>query len=630
VSRRRFIAALAAAGLVGFYACSSDSGGTGPVTDGITLTVSANTITVVQGGNTTLTATVGRTGNFNGPIAVTIEGLPANVTAAATPASVPAGSTSSTITINAAAAAATGNTTLTIRAAGTGVSARTATVTLTVSSSTAPGFNMALSTGALSIQQGAQNNSATITLTRLGGFNGSVSFSQTGAPNGMTVTFNPASTTANTSTITVAVGAAVAAQTYQLTIRGTATGQADRTATLAVTVTTAGGGGGNSFRACNATMLFAAYQDGTGAWTAATITGGNTFNFTMPSGRGGVAYVSSPTANTVTVNIQYGIPAELNTGAITCPTPPATKSLLGSIANVTGLTERADIGMGGGFTTVIPLIGTTFTLNNVINQATDLLAGRINQTMVGSAINATMNKAIIRRGINPAAGSTLPVLDFNAAESFTPVTRTLTLNNLGTDVANVTVGFLTNAVSANLSALGMYLDMPTTSVNTWQHPTIPNTQAGDLHGYSIFTTAVGGTSRAMQAYFRDGQDRTLTLGAPIGPVTVTTASTTPVRFRSVYTVQNDYSAGIAVNYSQPGGGGVSRFYNLNVSQGYLAGSTAFDFTIPDFSALTGWQAAWNMLTGTQVSWSLTGTGGNLTQLDGGIGRLATRTGTITP
>jgi hypothetical protein len=618
------------AGLVAVCACTTDSSGPGTQGGAITLTVSVSALNIVRPGNGTVPATVGRTGDFTGEVTITIEGVPANVLATASPATIGSGVTSSTITITVANDAAAATTNLTIRARGTGVADRTATVALTVVSPATPGFAMNLSTGTLSIVQGAQNAGTTITMTRTGGFTGSVAFTQTGAPAGVTVTFNPANTTGNTSTITIAVGAAVAANTYQITIRANATGQTERTAVIALTVTASGGGGGNAtFRACGQTMLYGAYQDGTGAWTPATITNGNTITGTIASGRGGLAYVTALQGG-FSVVIRYGTFAELNTGAVTCVTAPATKTLLGSVANVTNPLERADVAMGpGGFTSVAPLVSTNFTLNNVVNIATDLIAGRILQTIGGTGIVGALNKGIIRRGINPAAGSTLPVLDFNAAESFTPVTRTLTIGNVGADAVSVQISFLTSATTQAQTALGIYSEVGGTMTPTRQHPTVPNAQAGDLHGYSIFTTPVGGASRAMGAYFRDGLDRTLNLGPFQSAVNVTTVSTAPARLRAQSLLQNEYNMGVVANYSQ-NAGGTFRTYNVNMSAGYIGAGPNIDVVMPDLTALAGWLVAWNFVAGTQIQWAFTVTGGNLTQLDGGIALIASRNGVITP
>ncbi|MGH7555676.1 MAG: hypothetical protein ACREMQ_21970, partial [Longimicrobiales bacterium] len=479
MSRVGVVGRLALLSVVAIAACKGDATNQGNNNNNnsgsISLTLSVGTLSIAQGGNGQVTVTVGRTGSFTGAIAIALEGLPSNVTASASPASIVAGATNGTITFTATSSAAATNTTVTIRASGSGVTDQTRTLTLTVTAVAQPSYSLVVAPGALSIAQGAQSSQATATLTRTGGFAGSVAFSSTGAPNGMTVSFNPQNTTANTTTITVAVGAAVAPNNYTITIRGTATGLTDQTATLTVTVTPSAAGGNTTFRFCPPNVaLFAAYQDGNGPWTAVAITN-NAITFNIASGRGGVAYVHSPNPNAYATVIYYGTQAELNAGTAQCPALPATKSVNGSVANV-GAGEQAYVGLSIVLNALPP--GTTnFTLQGVPEGVTDLIATRVAQVIGAQGITQTANKAIIRRGLDPAANSTLPVLDFNAAEAFNPVTRNLTLNNLGTDVAIIGESFRT----ANGASSVLYNDVQFVGVANRQIPTVPNPQTGDLH-----------------------------------------------------------------------------------------------------------------------------------------------------
>ncbi len=607
-------------------ACSS--GGTTDPDGAITLNLSATSLSVVQGALGNLVATVGRTGDFTENVTITIEGLPANVTASANPASIPSGATTSTITFTVGAGAPAATTTVTIRASGSGVTARTANLALTVTSSSAPGYSIGLNPATLSIQQGAQSQT-TATLTRTGGFAGNVQFSQTGAPNGMTVSFNPAQSTGNTTAVTVAVGAGVAAQTYQVTIRGQATGLADVTTVIPVTVTTSGGGGGNTtFRVCNQTMLFAAFQDGSGPWTVATINNnGSTFTFNMGA-RGGVAYVFSNSATSFTTIVMYGTQAELNSGAGTCVQPPATKTVTGSMANV-AVGEFGNVALGTSFASVVPPGLSTFTLFQVPDLTTDLIAARL--TFELATLKQTANKIIVRRNQDPANNAVLPVLDFNAVEAVTPVTRNLTVQNLGGDVLGLSVTFGSNMTTLSSTALAILSDPLGSAGAVRPYPAYPGAGANDIHGLSMFTAPVAGSTRALIAYYRDGIDRTVTLGAALGAVTVTTAATSPnARLRLQYTTQSDYNRGWAINYSQTGGGN-SRFNNLNVTAAYQGASPTFDYTMPALSGLTGWNPIWGLAAGQQVNWGFTGTGGNATAIiDGSVVITASRTGAITP
>ena len=78
----------------------------------------------------------------------------------------------------------------------------------------------------------------------------------------------------------------------------------------------------------------------------------------------------------------------------------------GSVANVAE-TQFAEINLGNTSSSVSD--GASFTLTRVPDGPVDLVATR-GTTTSGSA---ALDKMIIRRGLNPANNSTLPVLDFS-------------------------------------------------------------------------------------------------------------------------------------------------------------------------------------------------------------------------
>jgi hypothetical protein len=84
------------------------------------------------------------------------------------------------------------------------------------------------------ISRGASSSSV-ISLTRQAGFGDSVSFSASGGPSGATYTFNPASTTGSSSTLTVRTSSSGGWGTYTITITATGAGKThSTTATLQV------------------------------------------------------------------------------------------------------------------------------------------------------------------------------------------------------------------------------------------------------------------------------------------------------------------------------------------------------------------------------------------------------------
>jgi len=85
--------------------------------------------------------------------------------------------------------------------------------------SEAPDYTLSLSPAALTVDPGA-TGTTTVTIARTN-FTGGVTLSLGNAPTGVTGSFNPAAPTGTSSTLTVSVGAAVAAGTYNLTVDGT-------------------------------------------------------------------------------------------------------------------------------------------------------------------------------------------------------------------------------------------------------------------------------------------------------------------------------------------------------------------------------------------------------------------------
>ncbi len=104
----RFGLALAAAALVA--ACTS----TPPPTPGITLGVDDATPTAVRGTSVEVTVDLTRLGGADASVALSVTGLPANVSAAFAPASLSGSATESTLTLTVAGAAAEGTADLTV------------------------------------------------------------------------------------------------------------------------------------------------------------------------------------------------------------------------------------------------------------------------------------------------------------------------------------------------------------------------------------------------------------------------------------------------------------------------------------------------------------------------------------
>ena len=221
--------------------CSGGGGettaSTPPVQPG-TLILGAPTpsVSINVAGTGTVTLTITRGGSFTGAVSLSLSGLPAGVTGSFAPASLDASSTSSVLTLNAGTTATAGTTAITIAASGAGVSTQSTMVQLTV---VQPTISLALSAPTLSVTTG-QTGTTTVSITRSVGFSGAVSFVLESVPTGVTGSFASSPTNGTTSVLTVTVGATAVAGTYNMTLRGSAAGVQDKTATVVLIVAASG------------------------------------------------------------------------------------------------------------------------------------------------------------------------------------------------------------------------------------------------------------------------------------------------------------------------------------------------------------------------------------------------------
>ncbi len=166
-----------------------------------------------------------------------------------------------------------------------------------------PSISLSLSPTSASVPQSG-STIVTATLTRSGGFSGTVDLTVTGAPTGVTGTIGAPQTSGGSTTapITVAVAASVAAGNYSLTVTGTGSGVSNATATFSLTVTV----GGNFSLAATA-LSIAAGANGNSTVTI-TRTGGFTGSValtatTVPAGLSAQLAPASTTGNSSTLTI---------------------------------------------------------------------------------------------------------------------------------------------------------------------------------------------------------------------------------------------------------------------------------------------------------------------------------------
>jgi hypothetical protein len=214
-------------GIAGAVACGDDSVSVQP---GYSLALGSSARSIYQGADSTIAVILTRT-DFTGAVTLSLGGAPAGVTGSFNPAAPT--DASSILTVSVGAAVAPGDYRLTVAATAT-AGDRSRSFTLTVIAT--PDYALALASPALTILQGADGGTP-VTLTRTN-FSGAVSLSLSGAPAGVTGSFNPVAPTGTSSTLTVSVSGLVAPGVYNLTVDGTGTA-GHRSTPLTLTVAAA-------------------------------------------------------------------------------------------------------------------------------------------------------------------------------------------------------------------------------------------------------------------------------------------------------------------------------------------------------------------------------------------------------
>lgn len=194
-------------------------------------------ISIPQGRSGTTKISFTRTGGFAGEVTFALTGTPSGVTAKLDPVKTDKKGSETTLTLTVGPGVAVGKNVLKVTAT-SGRLKKEATLELTVL--VAPDYSFDPAPTPVTIRQGA-SGTVTINLKRTETFRAAgdtVALTLEGAPAGVTGTFSPATVAGPTdrSTLTLSVGAAAVPGTYRMTVRGKATGLADKTATVTLTV----------------------------------------------------------------------------------------------------------------------------------------------------------------------------------------------------------------------------------------------------------------------------------------------------------------------------------------------------------------------------------------------------------
>ncbi len=578
-----------AASVLVWTACKKSSTQPPGTTASISVSAASPTLSVAQGAAGTSALTVGRV-VYTGDVVLTAENLPTGVTVTFTPATLGAGVTASSLSLAASGAATLGTATITVRARGTGVTDATTSIALTVGTVAGGGVSIAVNPTTASIVAG-QTSQTAVAITRTGGFAGGVNLTVTGSPTGMTTTFSTANpVTAATANLTVATVTSVTPGPYTLTVRANSTGLTEATATYVVTVA-APPSNSVTWRYCDPSLYpsWFAIQDGaTGTWQRITETTPGVFNFGYGQPQVGIATVATVLGKTTTTIRYFGsgeIPAAAAAECTTAPVP-GTKSLTGSISGFGAATEIGLVSMGNALSSATNSSQPGFTLNNVANGPLDLIAVR------ADLVSSNALRVLISRGLNPATGSSLGVLDLAAGSSFAPASGSITVTAPNDGPIQALAKFSTATGSG---ATFTTAQLSTGIAGTYQ--AIPAAQfiTGDFQVVQA-SQQVGTTlSRFITRYIAGPSTVTLAMKADPGAPTVTNVTGAPYARATVSgALLAEFNGLTSFTLEQTTG---SRIWSIVATPAGRTGTTTYSFTMPDFSAVAGWQNTWGLVAG---------------------------------
>jgi len=602
------------------------------VAAGGTFTISAapTALTIAPGANSSSNITIVRT-NLTSDVALTLVNPPAGITGTFTPATLTGTTLTSALQINVAANVAPGAYPVTVQGVGGSVT-QTTTVNVTVAAAGST-VTLAVAPTTLSIQAGSSGQT-TLTATRTN-FTGNITPSVSGNPAGMTVAFNPTPITANTSTVTVNVGAGVAPGTYNLTITGAAGTAGNPTTTLGVTVTAAGGGQNIVWEFCNVDgvpLKFWRQSGGTWAEVSPTVVGAVTrFAFTISGTQGGIAYTTSVTGADVRNSLRSAAPGTfgplgrplrqklISTGArltnqtgellssyfdtfvmfaltsemssrqqvCTTPNPPAPVTKTFTVSGM-GSSEVGSLGYGDGSASLVPA---TTTYNVSVTPGTyDWLAAF---GTAGGAPFFTPTWTHYRLGRGETAPGGTVAINRTGATAFTTMPFTIT----GAAAGSFNF-YVQNLEGARGSINALTFGDPTANSGNLLFLAPGDRLPTDMNSFFVTNGEIGTTTQSLRGSFRffgpnPPASATFALPAAVPAFTVAAVNGAPVpTWSATGQIPSEYQGANSQVEASFQGAGESTLYTIIATRGWLTAnnmSTSFTLTAP---TLPGFLAQW--------------------------------------
>jgi hypothetical protein len=464
---------------------------------------------------------------------------------------------------------------------------------------TGPTGSIELSLSASSVTI-ARGSSATVSATvrRLLGYAGNVALTFEGLPTGVTAAADPSplASSATQAQLTLAVGPTVALTEYAVTIRTHGDGVEDVTQDLHLSVLEHESA--ITWALCSkASALFAASRSDGEDWIERPVSN-RMLTFAI-RGRGRLVLVLHLDPATTSTTEYFGTADDFaSLGTARCIGLDTLRTLTGTVSGtIADDTTHLSFGVSsvnasgdGPFSLPFAAFGTRDYIGTIFKQDP--------VTSVGRPI-----RYWYARNVDPGSSGVLPPVDFNTS-GITPESHTLQITDPGTDFIVFTYGYVSGS-----NPTWYYIDRaPPGAVNPWWP--IPRQAAGDLALVQIYTTSAAApfTYRFDTEMLATPSDATVTIGPPIGDVTVTAAAAAAhVRPRVQYAIVPAYDEQFFLSVSQPIGGAL-HFVTVSVAADYLYGATTLDAAFDDLSSVAGWTDDYALMPGT-ATWTFQASGG---------------------
>ncbi|HEU5260135.1 MAG TPA: Calx-beta domain-containing protein [Gemmatimonadales bacterium] len=583
-------------------------------------------------GTATITAQLSSSSSQAVTVPFTVSGTatsPADYTISASPLTIPAGSTTGTITVTVVADGVAEPDETVIVTLGTPTNATLGATTVHTVTIAAQVPTVSFTAAAQTVSEGVGTATITAQLSSSSSQAVTVPFTVGGtatSPADYTITASPltiaAGSTTGTITVTVVADAVAEPDETVIVTLGTPTNATLGATTVhTLTVTGSGGGGGNvtvSFAGCaiEDKAVWLAYKDGSGAWVRATAVS-DVYSFTIASSTGGIAYVLDD-GNQSGIFVHYMTQAELTAGTLTfCGAAPTTRTITGTAANL-GVTEAAHISLGGGFAMVIGAIDLNFSISGVLDGTHDLVGFKSDQTAPGA------ERALLRRDVMVSGNGSVGTVDFAGSESFAAASATITVGGLlGSETD--TIQTMSYRVGAACEAASLGFGGPIAS-GSFTAFGIPGGQQRITDYHNVTISASTGTTqfRSVSESFHTLGARTVTLGAALPSPVIADLGGPYKRLSATFTLPADYQTQVLFDYSDAA---TPTGVTLSASFGFLGGSSV-SLGLDDFSGLTGWNNTWVPAAGGTGNWDVTATGstGGSTCTENARTRFANRSG----